>query len=73
MKDQALIATLTTLYKEWCRLKGYKPASTPFEVMVDRATGAESAHIREFLDWLSNDLLPQIYGNILANEIRTKQ
>lgn len=69
MKDQALIDSLTEMYKEWCRLKGYKPANTPFEKMIDQATGADDAHIREFLDWFSNDMLPRIYGTILANEV----
>lgn len=72
MKYQPFIDQLTEMYKEWCRLKGYKPAKTPFEAMIDQATGAEDAHIREFLDWFRDDLMPRIYGTILANEVQAK-
>lgn len=55
------------LYREFCRLKGYKVSTTPIETLVDAATGVEEQHQREFAKWLSDDILKPFFENQLTN------
>lgn len=69
MEQEWLTEPMTEMYIEWCRLKGYKPAKSPLEFKIDQELGVEKAHIREFLDWFMDDIMPRFYGTILAKEI----
>lgn len=37
-------------FVEWCRLNGYKPATSPIDKMIDEATGVWKDRIAEFAD-----------------------
>lgn len=54
-----LMQAFTEMYIEYCRLKGYKPPKNPIDQMIDNATGAEAAHMKEFAQWLREEILPR--------------
>lgn len=58
MKD--LMPQIVELYREWCRLKGYSLGSKPIELMIDTATGAEAARMREFAEWFRLEILSRL-------------
>ena len=55
-----LMPAFTELYVEWCRLKGYSLGKAPIEIMIDEATGHEAARMKEFVSWLSLEILPRL-------------
>lgn len=48
------------LYKEFCRLKGYKLPIVPLEAMIDVATGAENDRMREFSEWFYEEVITRL-------------
>ncbi len=61
-----LMPAFTEMYKQWCRLNGYSLGKAPIEIMVDEATGAEAARMKEFVYWLQAEVfsrIPPIKGN----------
>lgn len=59
MNDE-LMPAITELYKQWCRLNGYKLTKSPIEIKIDEVTGYESARMREFAQWFIKELLTRI-------------
>lgn len=57
--DKGLLDAFMGLYVEWCRLKGYSLGTKPIETMIDQATGAEAARMREFAEWIKLEILPR--------------
>ena len=55
-----LMPQIAEMYTEWCRLKGYNAPKTPIESMVDNATGAEAARMREFAEWFRLEILSRL-------------
>lgn len=55
-----LMPAFTEMYKQWCRLKGYSLGKAPIEIMVDEATGAEAARMKEFAHWLRLEVFSRI-------------
>ncbi len=52
---------LWEMYWEFRRLKGYPaPSTAPINKMIDAATGTEDKILREFSDWLVNDIIPRM-------------
>jgi hypothetical protein len=41
-------AKIPDLWKEFCRLKGYKLPTSPIEQLIDEATGREKKIVREY-------------------------
>lgn len=58
LKD--LMPQITELYIEWCRLKNYSLGTKPIEIMIDQATGAEAARMREFVSWLQLEVMSRL-------------
>lgn len=54
---------LLELYKEYCRLKAYSLPTKPIEIAIDEATGAQTARMREFSQWLTTQILPRMRQN----------
>lgn len=57
--DKELLEVFAKMYIEFCRLKGYKAPKSKIEVMIDQAAGVEDAHMKEFAQWIKDEILPR--------------